>query len=117
MPECWCAPALRERAGLVAVAQPRTCPGEVIEVNTNLNDDPSLVNSAAEGDGWMTKVPSHRPNSQPEPQPLAPTRAPTPSPSPEPQPLSRNLHQVKLSDASELDGLMDEAAYKAFCAE
>jgi len=53
--------------------------GEVIEVNTNLNDDPSLVNSAAEGDGWMTKV--------------------------------------KLSDASELDGLMDEAAYKTFCAE
>lgn len=48
-------------------------------MNTNLTDDPALVNSAAEGDGWMTKV--------------------------------------KLSDASELDGLMDEAAYKAFCSE
>jgi glycine cleavage system H protein len=32
------------------------CPGEVVEVNTNLNDDPALVNSSAEGDGWMTKV-------------------------------------------------------------
>jgi len=28
----------------------------VVEVNTNLNDDPALVNSSAEGDGWMTKV-------------------------------------------------------------
>ena len=37
--------------------QPCTCPGEVIEVNESLNDDPSLVNSSAEGDGWMTKVP------------------------------------------------------------
>ncbi|MBT3811180.1 MAG: glycine cleavage system protein H, partial [Rhodospirillaceae bacterium] len=25
--------------------------------------------------------------------------------------------KVKLSDTSELDGLMDEAAYKAFCAD
>ena len=53
--------------------------GEVTEVNEALNDDPSLVNSAAEGDGWMSKV--------------------------------------KLSNPSELDGLMDEAAYTAFCAE
>merc|ERR1719387_2537683 len=52
--------------------------GEVLEVNGALTDDPSLVNSGAEGDGWMAKV--------------------------------------KLSDKSELDGLMDEAAYKAFCA-
>merc|ERR1719238_1162640 len=48
--------------------------GEVVEVNNALTDDPSLVNSAAEADGWMSKV--------------------------------------KLSDPSELDGLMDEAAYK-----
>lgn len=53
--------------------------GEVTEVNEALNDDPSLVNSAAESDGWMSKV--------------------------------------KLSNPSELDGLMDEAAYTAFCAD
>jgi glycine cleavage system H lipoate-binding protein len=39
-----------------ALTQLRVCPGEVVEVNTNLNDDPALVNSSAEGDGWMTKV-------------------------------------------------------------
>merc|ERR1719183_1651815 len=53
--------------------------GEVVEVNNTLTDDPSLVNSSPEADGWMTKV--------------------------------------KLSNPAELDGLMDEAAYKAFCAE
>merc|ERR1719387_2472548 len=51
--------------------------GEVVEVNEALNDEPALVNSSAEADGWMTRV--------------------------------------KLSDASELDDLMDEAAYKEFC--
>ena len=30
--------------------------GEVSEVNTALNDDPSLVNSDAEGDGWFLKI-------------------------------------------------------------
>ena len=30
--------------------------GEVMEVNEALNDEPALVNSAAEGDGWMAKV-------------------------------------------------------------
>jgi glycine cleavage system H protein len=30
--------------------------GEVIEVNEALNDDPALVNTAAESDGWMAKV-------------------------------------------------------------
>merc|ERR1712086_448221 len=29
--------------------------GEVVEVNTNLTDDPALVNSAAEGDGWTSR--------------------------------------------------------------
>jgi len=53
--------------------------GEVTAVNDTLSDEPSLVNSAAESDGWMTKV--------------------------------------KLSDVSELDDLMDAAAYEAFCAE
>ncbi|TIS07514.1 MAG: glycine cleavage system protein H, partial [Mesorhizobium sp.] len=43
--------------------------------NTALSSDPSLVNSAATGDGWLWKM--------------------------------------KLSNASQLDSLMDEAAYKA----
>ncbi len=51
--------------------------GEVTEGNQALVDDPALVNSSAEGDGWFFKL--------------------------------------RLSDPSELDGLMDAAAYKAFC--
>lgn len=50
--------------------------GEVIEGNAALEADPSLVNSAPEGEGWFFKL--------------------------------------KLADAAELDGLLDEAAYKAF---
>jgi len=53
--------------------------GEITEVNNALSDDPALVNSSAEADGWMAKM--------------------------------------KLSNPSELDSLMDEAAYKEFCAE
>jgi glycine cleavage system H protein len=49
--------------------------GEVTAVNDALTADPSLVNSAATGDGWLWKM--------------------------------------KLSDTSQLDGLMDEAGYKA----
>ncbi len=30
--------------------------GEVIEVNDALDDAPALINSAAEGDGWMYKI-------------------------------------------------------------
>lgn len=30
--------------------------GDVTEVNAALNDDPSLVNSAAESDGWFLKL-------------------------------------------------------------
>jgi glycine cleavage system H protein len=30
--------------------------GEVTEVNEALNDDPALVNTSAEADGWMSKV-------------------------------------------------------------
>ncbi|WP_157016212.1 glycine cleavage system protein GcvH [Mesorhizobium xinjiangense] len=48
--------------------------GEVSAVNEALPGDPSLVNSAATGDGW--------------------------------------LWRMKLADAGQLDGLMDEAAYK-----
>ena len=50
--------------------------GTVIEGNDALGDDPALVNSDPEGDGWFFKL--------------------------------------TLSDSSELDSLMDEAAYKAF---
>lgn len=50
--------------------------GTVVEGNSALVDDPALVNSAPEDDGWFFKL--------------------------------------TLSDASELESLMDEAAYKAF---
>ena len=48
--------------------------GEVIEGNSALADDPSIVNSDPEGDGWFFKL--------------------------------------KLDNPSELDGLMDENAYR-----
>jgi glycine cleavage system H protein len=50
--------------------------GTVIEGNPALADDPSLVNSDPEGEGWFFKI--------------------------------------QISDAGELDGLMDETAYAAF---
>ena len=52
--------------------------GEVTEVNEKLNDDPSLVNTSAESDGWLFKM--------------------------------------KIADASQLEGLMDKAAYDAMTA-
>lgn len=51
--------------------------GEVVEGNQALVDDPALVNSDAEGEGWFFRL--------------------------------------RLADPSELDGLMDAAAYRAFC--
>jgi len=48
--------------------------GEVIEVNTGLEDDPEIVNKEPYGAGWLVKV--------------------------------------KVSDASELDALLDAAAYE-----
>jgi glycine cleavage system H protein len=50
--------------------------GDVVEGNQAVSDDPSLINSDPEGQGWFFKL--------------------------------------KLADAAELDGLMDEAAYRAF---
>lgn len=50
--------------------------GTVTEVNEALADDPALINTAAEGDGWMYKM--------------------------------------SVSDAGQLDELMDKAAYDAF---
>ena len=51
--------------------------GEVTEGNSALEDDPALVNTAPEGDGWFFKM--------------------------------------TIGDAGQLEGLMDEAAYKSFC--
>ncbi len=51
--------------------------GEVTEANPALGDDPSLVNSDPEGEGWFFRL--------------------------------------RLSDPSELHGLMDADSYKAFC--
>ncbi|HEX8468278.1 MAG TPA: glycine cleavage system protein GcvH [Allosphingosinicella sp.] len=50
--------------------------GEIVEPNPALDDDPSLVNSDPEGDGWFFRL--------------------------------------RLADPSQLDGLMDSDAYKAF---
>ncbi len=49
--------------------------GEVIEINEELNGNPALVNSAAEGKGWLWKM--------------------------------------KISDAGQLEGLLDAAGYQA----
>ena len=51
--------------------------GTVSEGNAALEDDPALVNTAPESDGWFFKL--------------------------------------TIADKGELDGLMDEAKYKAFC--
>jgi glycine cleavage system H protein len=51
--------------------------GEVTEGNQALVDDPGLVNSDPEGEGWFFRV--------------------------------------RLSDQAELQGLMDEQAYRSFC--
>ncbi len=51
--------------------------GEVVEPNPALGDDPSLVNSDPEGEGWFFRL--------------------------------------RLADPSQLEGLMDADAYKAFC--
>ena len=53
--------------------------GEVIEGNSALADEPSLVNTDPEGEGWF--------------------------------------FTMRIADASELEGLMDADAYKAFLAD
>ena len=50
--------------------------GEVLEANPAIADDPSVINSDPEGEGWFFKL--------------------------------------RLADPSELDGLMDEDAYRAW---
>lgn len=52
--------------------------GEVVEANPAIADDPSIINSDPEGEGWFFKL--------------------------------------RLADPSELEGLMDEAAYRAWVA-
>ena len=51
--------------------------GEVTDANGALEDDPALVNSSPEEDGWFFRM--------------------------------------TVSDKSQLEGLMDQAAYKSFC--
>ncbi len=51
--------------------------GEITEGNAALEDEPALVNTSPEGDGWFFKM--------------------------------------TIGDAAELEGLMDEKAYKEFC--
>ncbi len=53
--------------------------GEVMEANAALEEDPALVNTSPEEEGWFFRM--------------------------------------TVSDKSELEGLMDAAAYKAFCDE
>ena len=53
--------------------------GEVMEANAALEEDPALVNTSPEEDGWFFRM--------------------------------------TVADKSELEGLMDAAAYKAFCDE
>jgi glycine cleavage system H protein len=53
--------------------------GEVVEGNAALSDEPSLVNTDPEGEGWFFRL--------------------------------------RLSDPSQVKGLMDAEAYRAFCAE
>ena len=53
--------------------------GVIVEVNPELEDDPSLVNSGPESDGWFFKL--------------------------------------KLSDVSELETLMNKAAYEEYIAD
>lgn len=53
--------------------------GEVVETNDALEDEPALVNTSPEDEGWFFKI--------------------------------------EIADKSELEGLMDEAAYKDFCDE
>lgn len=52
--------------------------GQVVEVNEALADNPSLLNEAPDGDGW--------------------------------------IYKIKVSDASQLEELMDAAAYQTFIA-
>jgi glycine cleavage system H protein len=52
--------------------------GEVVEINGSLEENPQMVNEAAEADGWFVKL--------------------------------------RIADTSEVDGLMDEAGYRAFVA-
>ncbi len=53
--------------------------GEVVAVNGRLEEEPNLVNEAAEGDGWFFRI--------------------------------------RVDDEAQLDGLLDEEAYRAFVAE
>jgi len=83
LPEVGKAIAQKEVAGVVESVKAAAdvympVSGEIIEVNEDLRNDPSLANSDPLGAGWFFKV--------------------------------------KLSDASQLEALLDETAYTAFAA-
>jgi glycine cleavage system H protein len=83
LPEVGKAIAQKEVAGVVESVKAAAdvympVSGEIIEVNEDLRNDPSLANSDPMGAGWFFKV--------------------------------------KLSDAAQLDALLDETAYTAFAA-
>jgi glycine cleavage system H protein len=83
LPEVGKAIAQKEVAGVVESVKAAAdvympVSGEIIEVNEDLRNDPSLANSDPLGAGWFFKV--------------------------------------KLSDAAQLDALLDETAYTAFAA-
>jgi len=83
LPEVGKAIAQKEVAGVVESVKAAAdvympVSGEIVEVNEDLRNDPSLANSDPMGAGWFFKV--------------------------------------KLSDAAQLDALLDETAYTAFAA-
>ena len=83
LPEVGKAIAQKEVAGVVESVKAAAdvympVSGEIIEVNEDLRNDPSLANSDPMGAGWFFKL--------------------------------------KLSDAAQLDALLDETAYTAFAA-
>jgi len=83
LPEVGKAIAQKEVAGVVESVKAAAdvympVSGEIVEVNEDLRNDPSLANSDPLGAGWFFKV--------------------------------------KLSDASQLEALLDETAYTAFAA-
>ena len=83
LPEVGKAIAQKEVAGVVESVKAAAdvympVSGEIVEVNEDLRNDPSLANSDPMGAGWFFKL--------------------------------------KLSDAAQLDALLDETAYTAFAA-
>ena len=94
--------------------------GKIIEVNKALNDEPALVNSSAEADGARPLLPLPLP-PPPWPLPRGTPRCQACCRAHSRRPCAPNaaagwMAKIELSDKSELDSLMDAAAYAKFCA-